>query len=372
LKELTLKINYKKNNKIQLFKVLSNLTNLNKLRIITDFQIINDIDINYFSFKKMNYLEIPLYIKKIKFDFNYFFEKAPSLEILKFYGIQFDNNNELRNNNDIKLNEKFIQKLEKIKFYNCHKNSSFFIIKLLGLLSKTRIKDNITEIKIENCDFDEKIGMNDLFKEFSYFRNITNLQINNINFSKVQNFFYDKMNNFKYLQKFYFKGLDNAQNMMHTLSFLSHLEDKCKYLIDLGLSCKNLNSDDINLILRKFRDFKYLSRVNIFDNYSPKDYYYNRNKNYLGLIDFGEIRDYYLIDLRNLNLRKAFKYINTTSIFYPKIYINDFYHQSKYRKFTNKKEEYYSYQNIFLKNCKTKIMYYSHLDKLFIVAEIMD
>ena len=127
------------------------------------------------------------------------------------------------------------------------------------------------------------------------------------------------MNNFKYLQKFYFKGLDNAQNMMHTLSFLSHLEDKCKYLIDLGLSCKNLNSDDINLILRKFRDFKYLSRVNIFDNYSPKDYYYNRNKNYLGLIDFGEIRDYYLIDLRNLNLRKAFKYINTTSIFYHKI-----------------------------------------------------
>ena len=372
LKELTLKIISKKNNKIQLFKVLSNLANLNKLRIIADFQIINDIDINYFSFKKMYYLEIPLYIKKIKFDFNYFFEKAPNLEILKFYGIQFDKNNELRNNNDIKLNENFLQKLKKIKFYNCYKNSSFFIIKLLRLLSNTRIKDNITEIKIENCDFDEKIGMNDLFKEFSYFRNITNLQINNINFSQVQNFFYDKMNNFKYLQKFYFKGLDNAQNMMHTLSFLSHLEDKCKYLIDLGLSCKNLNSDDINLILRKFRDFKYLSRVNIFDNYSTKDYYYNRSKNYLGLIDFGEIKDYYLIDLRNLNFRKAFKYINTTSIFYPKIYINDFYHQSKYRCFTNKKEKYYSYQNIFLKNCKTKIMYYSHLDNLFIVAEIMD
>ena len=157
LKELTLKINYKKNNKIQLFKVLSNLTNLNKLRIIADFQIINNKDINYFSFKKMYYLQIPLYIKNIKFDFNYFFEKVPNLEIIKFYGIQFDKNNELRNNNDIKLNEKFIQKLEKIKFYNCHKNSSFFIIKLLGLLSKTRIKDNITEIKIENCDFDEKM-----------------------------------------------------------------------------------------------------------------------------------------------------------------------------------------------------------------------
>ena len=371
LKELTLKLNNMSNNKFQLFKVLSNLANLLKLRIISDFKIIKEKDINYLSFKKLKYLEMPLNISKPIFDFNKFFEKNPNIEILKLYRIQFYKNNTLNNNNDIKLNGKFIQKLRKIKFYNCHKSSTFFIIKLLKLLSNTNIKDNISEIKIENCEFDKEIGINDLFKEISAFKNITNLQLNNINFSQGQNFFYDKMDNFKYLQKFYFKGLDSEQNLIHTLSFLSYLEEKCKYIADIGLSCKNLNSDDINLILRKLQIFKFISKVNIFDNYSKKDNYSYRNKNYLGIIDLDGIYDYFMVDLRSLNLRKEFKYNNTISYLYPKIYINDYYYHLKDNIFAKKNEKYYSYQNLFNKNSKIKILYYSNLENIFTLNEIM-
>jgi len=39
-------------------------------------------------------------------------------------------------------------------------------------------------------------------------------------------------------------------------------KEKCKYLIDIGLSCKKLNSDDMNLILRKLKNFKYFDEDN--------------------------------------------------------------------------------------------------------------
>ena len=262
LNELTLKINHKKNNKVKILKTLYNLVNLRKLRIITKFPIINANDIKYLSFKELKYLEIPLYIKKGFFDFNSFFENIPNIKTIKFYGIQFDNINEKEDKNnhffkEFNINLKNILLLRKIKFYNCKQNSSFFILQFLQFLSKVKIKDNITEIKIENCEFDKNVGINDIFRVISLFSELRNLHINNTIFEKGENFYYDKMNNLKKLEKFYFKGLDNQQNNLHLLSFISHLSEQCKNLINIGLSCKQLNSDDINLILRKLIDFQF-------------------------------------------------------------------------------------------------------------------
>ena len=240
LKELTLKISHKKNNKLQVLKILHNLVNLRKLKIITKFPIINSNDIKYLSFKVLEYLEIPLYIKKDFFDFNLFFENIPKIKTIIFYGIHFDNINEKEEIrypffNEFKINSKNILFLKKIKFYNSKKNSSFFILKFLQFLSRIKNKE-IAEIKIENCEFDKNIGINDIFRVISLFSEIRNLQINNTYFENGQNFYYDKMNNFKNLEKFYFKGLDNEQNNMHILSFLSHLSEKCKNLNNIGLS----------------------------------------------------------------------------------------------------------------------------------------
>ena len=180
------------------------------------------------------------------------------------------------------------------------------------------------------------------------------------------------MNNFEKLNKFYFKGLDIEQNNIHILFFLSYLSEKCENLIDIGLSCKNLNSDDMNLILRKLKEFKYITKVNLFDNYTISDYYSYRDKNYFGLIDFDKVNDFYLTDLRNLNLKKNFKNIKTTSFFYPKIFINDEFHQEKNKKFSNKFERYYSYQNVFNNDSKIKIMNYSNYEKTFVISEIIN
>ena len=374
LNELTLKINHKKNNNLPILKTVYNLVNLRKLKIITKFQIFNEKDNKYLSFKYLEYLEISLYIKKGFIDFNSFFENIPNIKTIIFYGIQFDNmieKEEIKNPffNEFKNNSKFILFLRKIKFYNCKKNSSFFIFKFLQFLSKIKNKDNITEIKIENCEFDKNIGINDIFNEILKFSELRNLHINNTYFEKGQNFFYDKMNNFKKLEKFYFKGLNNEQNNIHLLSFISHLSEQCKNLINIGLSCKNLNSDDINLILKKLKDFQFLAKVNLFDNYTKVDFYSDRDKTYNGLIDLEKIKDYYMVDLRNINITKNYISIKINSNFYPKIAIKDYFHENKNQLFSNKNEDYYSYQNLFSENSKIKIMYYSK--KFFIINEIL-
>ena len=370
LKELIIKIKYKREDSLQIVQTLSKIVNLTKLKIIAKIPIINEDNIKYLSFNNLKYLEMPLYIKKSMFNLNNFFGKTPNLETIIFNEIHFSNNITIRDQ-QINLNVNLLKKLKKIKFLNCQKKSSFFIKKILDILSPTKIKDNIKEIKIENCEFDDDININALMKSISYYNNISNLQLNNISFQKWENFYYNRMNNFIYLKKFYFKGLDCEQTNIHLLSFLSHLSEKCKYLIDIGLSCKNLNSDDMNLILRKLKNFKYLMKANIFDNYKLSDYYAYRDKVGIRIIDFNQIIGQYMIDLRNLNIKKNTNNIITKSIISPKIVINDDFCEINYKIFSNKQEKYYSYQNLFNKNANTKVMYYLKDQKSFIIDEII-
>ena len=370
LKELIIKIKYKREDSLQIVQTLSKIVNLTKLKIIAKIPIINEDNIKYLSFNNLKYLEMPLYIKKSMFNLNNFFGKTPNLETIIFNEIHFSNNITIRDQ-QINLNVNLLKNLKKIKFLNCQKKSSFFIKKILDILSPTKIKDNIKEIKIENCEFDDDININALMKSISYYNNISNLQLNNISFQKWENFYYNRMNNFIYLKKFYFKGLDCEQTNIHLLSFLSHLSEKCKYLIDIGLSCKNLNSDDMNLILRKLKNFKYLMKANIFDNYKLSDYYAYRDKVGIRIIDFNQIIGQYMIDLRNLNIKKNTNNIITKSIISPKIVINDDFCEINYKIFSNKQEKYYSYQNLFNKNANTKIMYYLKDQKSFIIDEII-
>jgi len=377
LRELTIKINHKKDNNNKILKVLSNIVKLNKLKIFAKFPIIYENNINYLEFNLIEFLEIPIYIKHNVFDFNSFFEKLPKLKILKFNGIHFSNKIEILEQNinilkNYKLDANLIKNLQKIKFINCQKNSSFFIIKVIQLLSETKIKDNITEIKIENCEFDENININNLFESFLHFKNITNLHLNNIIFKKGQNFYYDKFNNFQKLEKLYFKGLDCEQNNIHLLSFLSYLSEKCKYLSDIGLSCKKLNSDDMNLILPKLKNFKFISKIHLFDGYTISDYFSFRDKNYIEIINLNSIDDYYLIDIRDINIKKENNYKITKSTIYPKIFINDYIKENKNNKFCNKSEKYYSYQNLFSSNSHIKILHYSHNEKSFILSELIN
>ena len=372
LTELTIKINRKREDNA--LKILSNIVNLQKLKIIAKFPIVYKNNINYLDFKKLEFLEIPLYIKDYIFDFNNFFEKIPKIKTLIFNGIHFKNNNEIKEQNinilnNYKLNVNLVKYLQKIKFYNCQKNSSLFILKFLQILSV--IKDNIISIKIENCEFDENININNLFDSISIFKNISNLQLNNINFKKGQNFYYDKFNNFQRLEKLYLKGIDYEQNNIHLLSFLSYLYEKCRYINDIGLSCKKLNSDDINLILKKLKNFKYISKINLFDGYTNLDYYAYRDKNYIELIDFNTINDYCLIDLRNINIKKKINSMTSKSYIYPKISINNYIHDNN-NKFCNKIEKYYCYQNLFTHNSNIKIIHYSNNEKTFIICEIIN
>ena len=88
---------------------------------------------------------MPLFIKNYIFDLNTFFEKCPKLKGIKLNGINFNKNNEIKENNiniinNIKLNVNLVEKLKKIEISNCQKNGSFFIPKIFQLLSYEKNK----------------------------------------------------------------------------------------------------------------------------------------------------------------------------------------------------------------------------------------
>ena len=95
LTELTLKLKNIRQDNITILKTLSDIINLKKLKLICDFQIFDEENIKYFSLKNIEYLEIPLYVNTLLFDFNIFFEKLPKLKKLKFNGINFKDNEDI-------------------------------------------------------------------------------------------------------------------------------------------------------------------------------------------------------------------------------------------------------------------------------------
>ena len=374
LEELTLKINSRKDISLDLVQVLSKLVNLKKLKILAKIPLINKDNIKCLSFPSVQYLEMPLCIKKYMFDLNTFFEKVPKLKKLKLNGVYLTTDLEtIATNakmiNNIKLNENHLQSLKKIIITDGQKNATVLIFKIINQISNLKINENIKKIKIENCQFDKNLDINTLMKPISLFHNLRNLQLNNVSFQNGKNFFYDKMDNFKYLDKFYFKGLDCEKYNIHILSFLSYLSEKCKYLNDIGISNKKLNSDDMNLVLGKLTSFKYLTKVSIFDNYTFSDYFAYRDKYYSSTIDFKQIKNHYLVDLRNIDVKKNEKDKNTESYFSPKININDYLNDYKKKTYINKVENYYSFQNLFNAKSHTKVMHYLKEEKNFVIDE---
>ena len=376
LTELTLTINHKMDSKI-IIKTISEITKLKKLRIISKFEILDEDNIKYLFLKNVEYLEIPLYVNNYLFDLNLLFEKIPKLKKLIFYGININDNIDKKYKNmkildEFNLNIKFVQKLRKINFLNSDKKSSFFIIKLIEILLKSNIKENIKEIKIDNCDFDEKVNFNVLLKLISSFTNIKSLSLNNNSYEIGEQINYDEINNFNYLEKFYFKGLDYEKNEIKILYFLYKFSEKCRVLNELGFSCKGQNPYDMNIIFKVVKNYRLLTKLNIFDNYSKSDYYSDKEVlSYLSGINIGELNNYCLCDLRNIDLKKENKKNSSVNFNqYNKLIIKDYLHQNNNNLISNKKEKYYSYQNFFKSISFSNKLFYSGKEKSFIIGDM--
>ena len=374
--ELTLKISNKTKNNIIIIKTISNIINLKKLKLINEFEIFDDDNIKYLSLKNVEYLEIPLFVENYLFDLNLFFEKIPKLKKIIFNGINFGDNNDIKWENinkiyEFKINN--IKYLKKITFINSKKNSSFFIIKLIELFSKTNFKEKIKKIKIENCDLGKEINFFNLIKLISLFTNIKSLSLNNLSFEDAEVINYDEINKFENLEKFYFKGLDYEKNEIKIIYFLYKFSEKCKSLNELGFSCKGLNPYDINLIFQIIQNYRLLTKLNIFDNYSKSDYFTNEEyKFYLSGINIGGINNFCMLDLRNIDLKVESMPINFLDYNeYKKNSINYFFDIKKNSNnlISNKKEKYYFYQNIYNNSYLNKL-FYSGTEKSFIIGDI--
>ena len=92
IKILAIKIGEESNN-ILIAKTLSNLPNLTDLKIIANFPIIDDENINFFSLNKVKNLEMSLFVAEKFFDLNLFFKKLPNLSKISFQGINLLNKN---------------------------------------------------------------------------------------------------------------------------------------------------------------------------------------------------------------------------------------------------------------------------------------
>ena len=376
LTELTLTINHRKDSKI-IIKTISEITKLKKLRIISKFEILDEDNIKYLFLKNVEYLEIPLYVTNYLFDLNLLFEKTPKLKKLIFYGININDDIDKKYKNmkildEFNLNIKFVQKLRKINFLNSDKKSSFIIIKLIEIFLKSNIKENIKEIKIDNCDFDEKVNFNVLLKLISSFTNIKSLSLNNNSYEIGEQINYDEINNFNYLEKFYFKGLDYEKNEIKILYFLYKFSEKCRVLNELGFSCKGQNPYDMNIIFKVVKNYRLLTKLNIFDNYSKSDYYSDKEVlSYLSGINIGELNNYCLCDLRNIDLKKENKKNSSVNFNqYNKLIIKDYLHQNNNNLISNKKEKYYSYQNFFKSISFSNKLFYSGKEKSFIIGDM--
>ena len=364
LNELLIKINNKINDNIKIIKTLSNIINLKKLKINSDFPIIEEKNIKYLCLKNVKYLEIPLIIEKNLFDLNYFFEKIPKLKKINFYGIKFiDNkNNNFEHNLNImeklKLNYNYIENLKKISFYNSKKNSSFFIFKLIQIISNTKSKQNIKKIKIENCDFDKTITINNLIDQIFSFENLNNLKLINISFKNCEFFNFDRSNYINKLEKLYLTNIYFDKNYyQETLKIILSLSKQNKSLTEIGFSNIELKNKDINSFLTELKNLKLLIKINIFnisDNFDinikkdiikRKKYSFDLGKisnsriDNISSLDLGIISNYCLINLRDAD-------IEGNNIFYPKIIIKDYFHETNGNKITNTKEKYYCYQKL--------------------------
>ena len=208
-------------------------------------------------------------------------------------------------------------------------------------------------------------------KLISSFRYIKNLSISNNLFEESIEIFYDEINNFEYLQKLYLKGINFQKSDIQICYFLYKFLEKLIRLNELGFSCTGLNPYDLNLIIKVVKNHRLLIKLNIFDEYTEKDYYTNKEENfYLSGINVGELNDYCLFDLRNITLKKSLFCTDSKEYKdYKKNIINDYF-QIKNKITSNKKEKYFYYENLFENNSFSNNLFYSIKKKSFILGNI--
>lgn len=241
----------------------------------------------------------------------------------------------------------------------------------MKILLYAQAKFKTKAIKIENCNFNDQINFNDLFQLISLFPNIKSLSLINISFEKSIPINYNEIKGFEKLEKLYLKGLDYEKNDIKILYFLYKFSERSKYLNELGLSCKGLNPYDINLLFKVAKNYKLLTKLSIFDNYSKNDYFTNEEDGFSkDGINIEEAINYCLLDLRNIDLKIENNFDPNSSPYkdYKKNNINKFFNKNN-NQICNKKESYFIYQNLINDN-SIKKLFYSQKEKSFIINNI--
>ena len=419
IKILTIKIKEEDNN-ILMVKTLSNLPNLTELKIIANFPIIDDENINFFSLNKVKNLEMSLFINEKFFDLNLFFKKLPNLSKICFQGINLLNDN-YDNISNINFDETPLKKLKSFKFLYGNEKASFFV---LNFISKFPKKLNIKSISIENIHFKDYIQFNNLIEYISLYTNLISLDLNYLKFNeeKKQIIEYNNLKNLQKITKISFLGFKYREWDIKDISFIEFIIGNFKHLIEIGISCYYLSYNKINHIFFLLKSLKYLAKIKILNNYSKsyfytemQDFYAEREKLslYYYLEGFYEMENlmesieeeeeyedkshcfysssdeylqpeendkcfiklskylyYYMIDTRNID----FDFMSndfTGNSHYNKIFINDYFSNDNILSYdeisNNKYEEYYIFQQLY--NNDYFYLRYSRNKDSFIVGE---
>ena len=408
IKILSINIKEESNN-ILIVKTLSNLPSLTDLKIIANFPIIDNQNINFFSLNKVKNLEMSLFIKENFFDLNLFFKKIPNLSKISFQGINLLNKN-YDNISNINFDETSIKKLKSFKFLYGNENASFFV---LNFILKFPKKLNIKNISIENIHFKDYTQINNLIDYISLYTNLISLELNYLTFEEKKNQIikYSNLKNLQKITKISFLGFKYKEWGIKDISFIEFIIGNFKHLFEIGISSYYLSYNKINHIFVLLKSLKYLTKIKILTNYS-KNYFFtekqekeelingyiedsyeyeqiiedieeeeyedknNSDKSFdsisyeddKGFIKLSKCLNYFMIDIRNID----FDYINECieDNHYNKISINDYFTNDNINSFdeisNNKYEEYYIFKKVYDNN--NLYLRYSRIKDSFIIG----
>ena len=406
IKILSINIKEESNNTL-IVKTLSNLPSLTDLKLITNFPLIDNQNINFFSLNKVKNLEMSLFINEKFFDLNLFFKKLPNLSKISFNGINLLNKN-YDNISNLNFDETSIKKLKSFKFLYGNENASFFV---LNFISKFPKKLNIKNISIENIHFKDYIQINNIIEYISLYTNLISLELNYLSFKekRKQIIKYSNLKNLQKIRKISFLGFKYREWGIKDISFIEFIIGNFKHLFEIGISSYYLSYNKINHIFVLLKSLKYLTKIKILNNYS-KNYFFtekqekedllnNIDDSYeleqliedieeeeyedksdksfdslsnehddKGFIKLSRYLNYFMIDIRNID----FDYINesTEDYHYNKIIINDYFNNDNINSYdeisNNKYEEYYIFKKIYDNN--NLYLRYSRIKDLFIVG----
>lgn len=387
---VTLKIMTQSKDNTLIIKTLSNIKYLRKLKLMADFPIIDNDNIDFLSLNKVSKLEISL---NALFDLKLFFKKIPNLKKISFIGINLSKKY-IKNLDSMCLDETSANKIQSIKFAYGDKNSCFFV---LYFLSKFPKKMNIEKLSIQNIIFKDYKKLNELIKCISNYNNISSLELNYLTFNekKGAKIEYETLKKLQRLNKFSFLGFKYNEWGINDISFIKFIIENFPNLFDIGISCSYLSYRKINYIFSLLKKMKYLIKVKIFKYYSQSDFftekekilfnkknlYYeipedieeeeefndeNNSNEYSDSFDYGlfnfekgdekyiklcKYQDYFLTDIKNIDFGFIYENNADIKIYQNKIFIYDYFSVDNicdYEQIINNKyENYYIYQKVY-------------------------